>query len=231
MQEEVGKAGADYLGHRARLRERFASSGLTGFAPHEALELLLTFAIPRRDVKPLAYRLLRHFCSLNRVLEATVEELMSLEGIGENAATLIAMLLPLFRRYRQALCDFADAPADAADVKGRCLALLMGERVERFLVIALDARGRVINHAFISSGDEGETAVYPRLIAGELLRLGAAACVLAHNHPSGLAKPSRADAELTEALRGMLQPLSIQLHDHIIVAGDRTFSFAENALL
>ncbi len=231
MQEQERRPAPDHLGHRARLRERFASSGLSGFAPHEALELLLTFAIPRRDVKPLAYRLLRRFGSLSRVLEATVGELTAIDGIGENAATLVAMMLPLFRQYRQALCDLADAPSDAADVRGRCLALLMGERVERFLVFALDARGRVINHTFISSGDEAETAVYPRLIAGELLRLGASACVLAHNHPSGLAKPSRADAELTEALRGMLQPLSIQLHDHIIVAGDRTFSFAENALL
>jgi len=231
MQEKERDPAPDHLGHRARLRERFASSGLSGFAPHETLELLLTFAIPRRDVKPLAYRLLRRFGSLNRVLEATVGELKAIEGMGENAATLVAMLLPLFRQYRQTLREFADAPPDVDDVRGRCLALLIGERVERFLVFALDARGRVINHAFISSGDEAETAVYPRLIAGELLRLGASACVLAHNHPSGLAKPSRADIEMTESLRALLQPLSIRLEDHVIVAGDRAFSFAENALV
>ena len=231
MTEREGKTGPDYLGHRARLRGRFASSGLSGFAPHEALELLLTYAIPLRDVKPIAYDLLRRFGSLKGVLEAPLEELKAVDGVKDVAATLLGMLLPLFRLYRQELSSPGDAPATAADLIARCEALLMGQGVERFLVIALDARGRMLSDSFVSSGDEGETAVYPRLIAKELLRSGAAGCVLAHNHPSGLAKPSRADIEMTQALRAMLKPLSVALLDHVIVAGDGAFSFAQSGLL
>jgi DNA repair protein RadC len=231
MEEQGLKAEAPHLGHRQRLRARFASSGLDGFAAHEALELLLTYAIPRVDVKPLAHRLIRQFGSLNRVLEASAGDLKAVEGIGESASTLLSLLLPLLRLYRKGQTDEVEGPEDQERLMARCEALLMGERVERFLVLALDARGRFITQAFISSGDESETAVYPRLIARELLRAGAAACVLAHNHPSGLARPSRADTELTQALKAVLEPLGIRLKDHVIVAGEGAFSFSREGLL
>ncbi|NLX82254.1 MAG: DNA repair protein RadC [Clostridiales bacterium] len=213
-------------GHRARLRARFMKSGLTGFAPHEALELLLTFAIPRQDVNPIAHQLLARFGSFNRVLQASAADLQSVKGIGEGAATLISLMLPLFRVYREGLVNEVTDVSTPESLILRCQALLMGERVERFMVLSLDARGRLITHAMVSTGDEGETAVYPRLIAQELLRAGASACVLAHNHPSGLAQPSSADVQMTKALKDILSPLSIRLQDHIIIAGEDTFSFA-----
>lgn len=231
MEDEGLKAENAHLGHRQRLRARFASAGLDGFAAHEALELLLTYAIPRVDVKPLAHRLIKQFGSLNRVLEASVQDLMAVEGIGESAATLISLLLPLLRLYRKGQSGEQEGPEGPELLIARCEAMLMGERVERFLLLALDARGRFITQAFISSGDETETAVYPRLIARELLRTGAAACVLAHNHPSGLARPSKADTELTQALKGVLEPLGIRLRDHVIVAGDGSYSFSREGLL
>lgn len=218
-------------GHRARLRERFLATGLTGFAPHEALELLLTFAIPRRDVKPLAHSLLKRFGSFSRVLEASAKDLSAVPGIGEQAATLLTLVLPLFKRYRQSLAESQGQPLDPDSLMALCQGLLLGERVERFYVLALDARGRLISHSLISSGDEGETAVYPRLIAAELLRAGAASCVLAHNHPSALAQPSNADRELTRALKDILAPLSITIRDHIIIAGDASYSFLANGAL
>ncbi|HSK69424.1 MAG TPA: DNA repair protein RadC [Candidatus Limnocylindria bacterium] len=229
--EEGTAAGNPHAGHRARLRERFERAGLDGFAPHEALELLLTYAIPRRDVNPLAHRLLERFGSLSRVLEASPGELRAVEGVGENAAALISVLLPLLRMYRGELALRARDAAGEESPLARAKALLMGETVERFLMFALDARGRVITHAFVSSGDDAETAVYPRLIARELLRVGAFSCVLAHNHPSGLARPSRADVDMTTALQAALEPLGIRLHDHIVVAGDEAFSFRQGGLL
>lgn len=222
---------ADHHGHRGRLRQRFVDTGLAGFAPHEALELLLTFAIPRRDVKPLARALLAQFGSFHRVLEAHREDLLAVEGIGEVAATLITLLLPLFRQYRQGQAVLGEQPGGPAVWSALCQAQLVGHQVEKFLVISLDARDRVIRHSILSSGDEGETAVYPRLIAQELLRAGASGCVLAHNHPSGLAQPSQADKQLTQALKTILAPLSIRLLDHVIIAGDQVFSFANQGLL
>jgi len=227
--EQQGKgASHPHAGHRARLRERFLQSGLTGFAPHEALELLLTFAIPRQDVNPLAHALLRHFGSFHRVLQASVKDLQTVPGIGPHAASLIALLLPLFRLYREGLVQDGGDRLEGNALIRRCQALLMGETVERFMVLSLDARGHFITSSLVSSGDEGETAVYPRLIARELLRAGAASCVLAHNHPSGLAQPSRADLQMTKALKDILSPLSITLQDHIIIAGDAAYSFAGN---
>ena len=231
MEKQGKQAPHPHAGHRARLRERFVQSGLAGFAPHEVLELLLTFAIPRQDVNPLAHRLIAHFGSLNRVLEASVKDLQAVPGIGQNAASLLALQLPLFRRYQQGLGEDGVSVDDQDSLKKRCQALLLGERVERFYVLALDARGRLITQRLISSGDEGETAVYPRLIAAELLRVGAAGCVLAHNHPSGLAQPSQADIQLTKALAAILAPLAITLKDHVIVAGEGVFSFLSAGLI
>ena len=221
----------EHQGHRARLRERFLVSGLEGFAPHEALEMILTFAIPRQDVNPLAHRLLVAFGSLPAVLEASPADLMAVRGIGENAAALLSLLLPLFRLYQRSLTQKQDKPLDQAQIESLCQALLLGETVERFDVVALDARGRLISHARVATGDDGETAVYPRLIAQALLRVNAAACVLAHNHPSGIAKPSRADIELTREISLILGPLNIGLRDHVIVGGNETFSFTKNDLL
>jgi DNA repair protein RadC len=228
-----GKAGRrlEHAGHRERLRARFAQAGLAGFAPHEALELLLTFAIPRRDVNPLAHRLINHFGSLPRVLEASAEDLQAVPGIGPHAASLIGLMLPLFRLYRQGLVAEQEKGTGEADILALCQALLMGERVERFYVLALDGRGKLLGHSRVSSGDDGETAVYPRLIVQALLRFGAAACVLAHNHPSGVLQPSSADISLTQALAEMMRPLGIVLKDHVIVGGDGAFSFAREGLL
>ncbi len=221
----------DHAGHRERLKARFAQAGLAGFAPHEALELLLTFAIPRRDVNPLAHQLISHFGSLPRVLEASVEDLQAVPGIGPHAASLIGLMLPLFRLYRQGLVEEQERGSGKADVLALCQALLMGEKVERFYVLALDKRGKLLGHSRVSSGDDGETAVYPRLIVQALLRYGAGACVLAHNHPSGLLQPSQADLSLTQALAEMMKPLGITLEDHVIVGGDGVFSFAREGLL
>ncbi len=221
----------EHAGHRERLRERFAQAGLAGFAPHEALELLLTFAIPRRDVNPLAHRLLEHFGSLPRVLEASVEDLGLVPGMGRSSATLVAMLVPLFRLYRQGLVVEQEKDTGETDLLALCQALLMGEAVERFYVLALDKKGKLLGHSRVSSGDDGETAVYPRLMVQALLRYGASACVVAHNHPSGTLRPSGADLQLTRALSEMMRPLDIQLADHVIVGGDGVFSFAREGLL
>ncbi len=220
----------EHTGHRERLKARFARAGLMGFEPHETLELLLTYAIPRRNVNPLAHQLLDHFGSFPRVLEATVEDLQVVPGMGAHAATLVAMLLPLFRFYRQGVADEKSRGSNT-DLLALCQALLMGEKMERFHVLALDKKGKLLGHSCVSSGDDGETAVYPRIIVQVLLRFGAGACVLAHNHPSGELRPSQADIRLTKALAQMIQPLDITLSDHVIVGGDEVFSFAREGLL
>lgn len=231
MQEDERRLEDSRQGHRARLRARFLAQGLSGFAPHEALELLLTFAIPRKDVKPLAHELIRRFGSLKKVLEAGPGELQALPGVGEQAATLLSLMLPLFRAYQQQLASPQQAAFAGKTARDYCQALLLGERVECFYVMALDAKNRLIVQERLSSGDDGQTVVYPRLVAQMLLRAGACGCVIAHNHPSGVASPSRADMDLTRSLKETLLPLGVTLQDHIIVGGEGTFSFLENGLM
>ncbi len=221
----------EHAGHRKRLRERYARAGFDGFAPHEVLELLLTYAIPRRDTKPIARALLGRFGSLAGVLAAEKAELMAVPGIGEQAATLLTMLLPLMRLYQQSQLEQMPDLSRAEQRRAYCRALLMGERYERLYVLALDASGRLLGKRLISSGDEGETAVYPRLIVSALLSAGAAGAVLCHNHPDGNPAPSRADMEMTTALAQMLRPLGIALHDHLIVGASDYVSLAERGML
>ncbi len=220
-----------HSGHRERLRQRFSSSGLDAFAPHEMLELLLTFAIPRKDTKPLARALFAHFGSLPAILQASVEDLQEVRGVGSGAATLVSLILPLSKAYQSCRAESPAVLADASTLAEYCRALFYGDRYERFFVIALDARMRVLSRTLIASGDEGETAVYPRLVVSALLRCGAARAVIAHNHPGGEATPSTADHQVTQALERTLGDLSILLADHIVVSGETSFSFREHGLL
>lgn len=221
----------EHVGHRQRLRDRFREAGLAAFAPHEALELLLCYAIPRRDTKPIAKALIERFGSFHQVLGAGVEELMTVPGVGEQAAVLISMMLPLSRLYQQSALAAPEKLREEARKIAYCRSLLHGERYEKLYVLALDHQGGVLSKALISSGDEGETAVYPRLIVAALLRAGASAALLCHNHPGAEAKPSQADIKMTAALVALLKPLQMRLDDHIIIAGGQGFSFRAAGLL
>ncbi len=226
-----GGAVESYLGHRQRLRERFARAGFDGFAAHEALELLLTYAIPRRDTKPLAYALLDRFGSLQGVLAAGPADLCAVPGVGQSAATLVAMMLPLMRLYQLGAAEESPVLSDGDSMKRYCQALMLGERYEQLWLLALDPVGKLLKKTHISSGDEGETAVYPRLIVAALLRCGAAGAVMCHNHPGMEAKPSWADKDMTRSLDALLLPLSIRLVDHIIVTDHAIFSFRDSGLI
>ena len=220
----------EHEGHRLRLRERFVSAGLDGFAQHEALELLLTYAIPRKDTKPIAKALIGHFGSVGGVLCAPYEELRCVPGIGGSAAAMISLILPLSRLYYREQADRAQSRPLAGEWAEYCRTLLMGERFEKVYVLALDGKGSLIQKTLISSGDEGEAAFYPRLAVAALLRAGAQTAVLCHNHPDGDARPSLADRQLTEALIPLLKSLGIELLDHIIVTDMAAFSFAQGGL-
>ena len=218
-------------GHRQRLRERFDRAGLDGFAPHEALELLLCFAIPRRDTKPIAKDLIHRFGSISKVFAATKEDLCSVPGIGQQAAGLIKLILPLMRLYGQDQTGKALCLDNLQSRLDYCHSLFIGENYERLYVLALDAKDNLLLKTLISSGDEGETAVYPRLIVAALLRSGAKGAILCHNHPDNDEKPSLADIHLTQALQSLLVPLGISLRDHVIATHTSSYSFAGHGLI
>lgn len=214
----------EHDGHRKRLRERFRQSGLNGFAPHEALELLLTYVIPRRDVNPLAHRLIAHFGTFSAVLEANEQELRQVDGVGEQTAALLALLLPLFRLYQNDRLGAKPVLKNRAQTAAYCVSLLDGLTQEHLYALYLDGHMRLLNAVLIAKGTLDEVAVYPRTVLAAALRCNASGVVLAHNHPSGTRAPSQEDVDLTARIASLLAGVSITLFDHIIVAKGETVS-------
>ena len=219
---------SEHTGHRERMRQRFErDSGMDSFAPHEALELLLTYAIPRKDTNPIAHRLIERFGSLHAVLEAPVDELTAVPEIGTRAAQLISMLLPLYRLYENDRLKQRVRLDSYRLVRDYCWALYRGVTVEKFYLLSLDSRLKLIDARVLAEGTLGEVPVYPREVVAALLRQNAAGAVISHNHPGQTSAPSDADIRLTNELSGLLAALGITLYDHVIVGADGTFSFAQ----
>ncbi len=221
----------DHEGHRKRLRERFAAAGLEAFAPHEVLELLLTYAIPRRDTKPIAYALITRFGSLHAVLQASAAELMQVDGIGENAATLLSMMMPLFRAYHKSAEQDTPVLKNLQQCVDYCKGLFSGERYEKLYVICLDGRMRRLNTVLISSGDVNEVPMFARHVLSAASRCNASGLIITHNHPSGTAQPSHEDILLTDSLAQILSGINVKLFDHVIVSPQDIFSFRRGGLL
>jgi DNA repair protein RadC len=176
---------AQAAGHRSRLRDRFRKAGLAGFHDYEVLELLLTFAIPRRDVKPYARALIKRFGDLRGVFDASLEDLQTVQGIGPSAATIIKFLkeaASLYLKERIRGRTPLDSPAAVIEY---CRHSLVGERNELFRVIYLNPRDEILDIETVAEGTVDYTAVYPRKIIEGGLRHNAVGVVFVHNHPGG----------------------------------------------
>jgi len=219
--------------HRERLRARYLETGFEGFADHEALELLLTFAIPRRDVNPIAHRLLERFGSLENVLKAKPGELTKLPGVGEKTALLLNVCGAMYRRIerQRAAKKSAVSLSNPAEAGRYALALTGGERYECGYVVSLDKNRRVLNHSRVFQGSLTELPLYPRQVVEVALQHRAHSVLLVHNHPSGDARPSLEDAEVTAAVERALSPIGIQLYDHIITGENMAYSFTGKGLM
>lgn len=216
----------EHEGHRQRMRERYCTSGLDGFADHEVLELVLFDCIPQGNVNPLAHRLLETFGSFHGVLEAQVEQLKAVPGVGERTAVRLSMLLPLFRRYTRSLCSERRRLSNRAEAADYCLSLLAGWRTERFYLLSLNAEMALVGVRLIAEGSLTEVSAYPRLVVEAALNHNAHGVVLCHNHPGGTPLPSAEDVQTTLRLQSVLEPLGITLLDHLIVGGSEAYSMA-----
>lgn len=222
---------SEHAGHRARLRTRFQREGLDGFEPHEVLELLLTYALPRLDTNPLAHQLIRRFGSLSAVLEASPNELEQVSGIGPQASVLIGMMVPLLRMYEQEKLLPKRRLTTYDDLRAYCHTLYWGASNERFYLLCLDARLNLLAVRLIAQGTPLQVQVEPRVAAQELLRCGAVGAVVSHNHPSGSVKPSQEDIDITRQLQDTLNSIDVRLYDHVIIAGNQDYSFFTHHLL
>lgn len=222
MAKDEGKS--IHSGHRERLRARFMQEGLASFSEHEVLELLLTYAIPQRDVNPLAHDLIDRFGRLSQVLEADVNELTQVSGVGERAALLLTMMPQLMRYYHMNALGERPVITNYDEAKRYCAPLFTGQHDELLFMICMDQSGRVTHRSLLQSGTIDEVAIYPRRIVEIALQHNAHGVLLCHNHPGGHAEPSQADIDSTMRLAWALAPIGIRLVDHLIFSGDCTHS-------
>ena len=218
-------------GHRARKKAQFRAHGLDAFADHEALELLLFYAIPRVDTNPTAHRLMERFGSLDGVLSAPVEELEKVEGVGENAATLLSLILPLVRRSRLT-ASRQPVILNGVEAAGTYFRdLFFGMKEERLYEACLDAKGKLLQCFKVADGSVDTVNLNMRAIVENALKCGASAVILSHNHPSGVALPSSDDNTTTLMAFDALRTVGVRLIDHIIVADDDFVALYHNGLL
>ena len=220
-----------HAGHRQRKKEQFRRHGLDAFAPHEALELLLYYAIPRVDTNGMAHALLRRFGSLDGVFRAPVEELMQVEGIGENAALLIRLVPQLYQRSLIELDRPGVIIKDYESAGHFFLKYFWGERTEIVLELCVDGKGRMLGCHRLSQGGSSAAAFNVRDAVRYALADNAVSVYLAHNHPSGYAVPSEQDYAATWTVRESLRTVGVELLDHFVVADNDFVSIASGGYL
>lgn len=217
-------------GHRQRLIQRFLEEDLDNFEPHNVLELLLFYAIPRKDTNELAHVLIDTFGSLKGVFDAPYEELIKVAGIGPNTAALLKLVPSLTRTYYSS--EARSIILDTSEKSGEYfLPYYIGQTEEVVRLACLDAGGKVISNQILHRGSANAAEVNLRKIVNIALRNNAMGVILAHNHPGGLPLPSEEDVATTKSIREALMPMGILLMDHIIVAGQDYVSMARSGII
>lgn len=220
-----------YLGHRKRVREKFLKNGLGSFQDYEAVELLLMMAIPRKDVKIQAKEAVKKFGSFRGVLDASIEELRKIKGIGEVAPVMIHFIREAANRYLKQKSKVEFTLENPDILFDYCRAALGSEANEMFKVIYLDSRFRILEEATIAEGTIDQAAIYPRKVMESALQKRASLLIFVHNHPNGDVNPSEFDQTITRALVLAAKTLQIEVYDHIIVSKDEIFSFRGNGMI
>ena len=217
--------------HRERLRQRYLTDGIDSFQAHEILELILFYAIARKDTNELAHKLLNKFGNISNVLEASPNELMSVDGIGEGTAVYLNMYSQILRKYfqdKKMKKAYINSTKEAGDY---CIDLFYGRIYECFYVIGLNSQNKVIHCEKMVEGIVDETVIYPRNIARTALNNNFVKVIITHNHPGGTPYPSTEDLTLTREISQALTAVGVKLFDHIIVCDEEYISLAKEKLL
>jgi DNA repair protein RadC len=215
-------------GHRARLREKFLTSGLDGFLDYEVIELLLTLATPRKDCKDEAKAALKRFKTLQGVIEAPAEQLQEIKGIGPRNIFGIKFVHAVAGRYLKKRLVKKDAIRSSTELFDYLYLTLRDKKREIFQVVFLDAQNRIITIETLSEGTLTASSVYSREVVNAALRHHAAGLFLVHNHPSGEPRPSREDKLITRQLIHACRVMGITVHEHLIIGDNTYFSFADH---
>ena len=213
--------------HRQRVRTRYLNEGVRSMAEHNIVELLLFFGIPYKDTNPIAHELIDTFGDISGILDAPAEELMKIDGIGENAATLIKLVRDISLLYVNGSLTVTDKKKKS-NVTDFIRSKYIKETKEIVYIIGVDADGSVERCSKISEGSFDHATIDKRALLETVLRTDSKNIVIAHNHPHGFAVPSAVDIETTAQLKALLRSIGVNLVDHIVVSRDDTFSMAKS---
>ncbi|MCL1901054.1 MAG: DNA repair protein RadC [Firmicutes bacterium] len=220
-----------HANHRERVKEKFLTLGFDGMHSHEILEILLYYSIPQKDTNPIAHELIEKFDSLSGVFDADYNELLKTYGIKEHSAVLIKLIPEICKKYQQdKLRQFTDCKnhTSTVDYLKSYLTLL---NHEEFHVLCLTSDLKLLKHLKLFSGTVNSAHINLRVLTEEVLKYDTAGIIIAHNHPSKNSQPSIDDDLITEKILHSLNYLNIQLLDHIIIAGEKAYSYHANLRL
>lgn len=217
-------------GHRERVKKRFRAEGLDHFEDVHALELLLFYAIPRKDTKGVARALLDRFGSLTAVLDAKPRELEQVEGIGENVSTFLSLIRDMTRYYMVKKAEIPQVITDMNQCGAYLSNFFIGQTNEVVYLLCLDAKCGILGLEKVGEGSVNSTTVSIRKVMEIALAYNATSVILAHNHPGGLAMPSGADVRTTQRIAASLDPVGIQLVDHVVVSDGDFVSMRQSGM-
>lgn len=216
-------------GHRERMRGEILKNGINeSTPPHKILEFLLFYCIARKDTNLIAHALIDKFGTLSGVLDAPIQEIAAVEGMGESSALFLKSIMPVARIYMGEKANTRSAFRNIDELGEYALKQYAGRSFEQASIISLDGKGKLLGFDFLPEGDLSSVGISFRDVIGILIRHNAVAAVLVHNHPSGIALPSMKDGEITKSLADTLKNIGVYLVDHIIVAGGDFISMAQS---
>ncbi len=217
--------------HRSRMRQRFEDHGLDDFSSLNALELLLFYAIPRKDTNPVAHALLDRFKTLDAVLDASLEDLEQVDGVGHSTAVFLKLIPAVARKYENERSLKRAVIMNTTDAGEYLVPKYLYEDAERIYLVTLDSGNRILGCRKVGEGVVNAAETSTRLIVEAAVKDHAAAVILSHNHPSGNCRPSQEDLDMTRQLYRTLSMIGIPLLDHVIVAGREYCSLADEGFL
>lgn len=218
-----------HKGHREKVKKRYYEAGMTSMPDHNILELLLFFGIPQKDTNPIAHELMNKFGSFSGVLEAKRSDLMSVKGMTENAACLITMILPIYKRYINDIHKKKRKFESTKEIADYLRPLYLDTQNERIYVLCFDKDDRLIACRAANEGTRGSASLDCSVLASIVLEVKAKKIILSHNHPNGTLQPSNDDVAITETMREFLSYMGVQLKDHIIITDKSYFSMANSS--
>lgn len=216
-----------HQGHRQRMRARVEAHGLESLSPPEVLEYILYITNTRRDTNGLAHQLIDRFGDFAGVLEASEEELLTVEGVGPSTARMLHLLPQISRYYTQSRTGGRKSLGTTEQLAEFLMLQFAGAVQERALLAALDSRSRVKGLFWLRDGTGDRVSLEIKDVVSAALRGGTDSVVLCHNHPNGMALPSREDLQATENIVRALGLVKVHLRDHIILTETEYFSMRE----